>query len=151
MASRLIIRCTPAVTGFCILSICVMACSTHHRGVESPTSGGRAAPAVLVADPPGGIDFGVLRPGEVARSSLTLRNDSGAPIRLVRVATSCDCVAADETFPIEFAVGQQSVLSLMFDGREDPGFRGGLSVEIVGKQEDGGIAFTSHVHLQVRN
>ena len=63
---------------------------------------------------------------------MTLRNGGREALKLSRFETSCDCVSVPSP-PLEFGPGMEHEVSVAFDARHDPAFRGSLGVFIIGR------------------
>ena len=97
---------------------------------------------------PSQIYFGVLRPGQSARAVMAERNPSSNPLAIDRIETSCPCVKVSPT-RVELGPGETKHLTLTFDPSAEPGFRGGLSVDVAGFGYDEIVLFRSRVNVEV--
>jgi hypothetical protein len=84
-----------------------------------------------------------------AESSLLVRNTEAVPVTLERVTTSCPCVRVAMA-PLELRSNEARSLSLTVDPTDDPGFEGGLSVQMTGYLSDGGIGFQTKVNFEAQ-
>lgn len=110
-------------------------------------SSAASAPRLIVSPDP--IALGILAPGQSARAEVMLRNETAEAVSVERVETSCACIRVSPT-SIEVGAGESAVLTIAFDPTDEPGFRGGLSVDVVGKEVSGRVALRSRVNLEVR-
>lgn len=60
-------------------------------GSEVPLTPAPAIPPLTVQTEPREVDLGYLRPEQVGRQTLTIRNTGDAPVELVRVSSNCTC------------------------------------------------------------
>ena len=68
---------------------------------------------------------------------------------VARVGTSCPCLnVADQS--INIGPGEAADLTVKFDSVHDPDFRGGLSIDVIGRGPAGGIVIGTRVDLDVR-
>lgn len=98
--------------------------------------------------PPGPISLGILPPGRPASGRLTLKNASVETIRIERVETSCPCIRVS-LLPAQVEGGSEQPLTVTFDPTEEPEFRGGLRVEVIGREAGGATLFRTAVVLEV--
>ncbi len=101
-----------------------------------------------LATVPESLSLGRLEPGQKASARLILRNRTSRQFSVTRVEASCPCIGAS---PSAFGIGPrgQSTLAITFDPSEDPGFRGGLSVGLVGFGDNGDVLFRATIELEV--
>ena len=111
-----------------------------------PSASARS-PLIVGPDP---IQLGMLAPGRSARLAVSVRNPSVDPVVISRVETSCPCVRATPD-RLSLAPGESSKLTLTFDPSGEPGFRGKLAVEYVGRSPDGSAVARGTVHLEVKD
>lgn len=131
-----------------------MACVFALAGCDSPRSAppqfdssAASAPSLIVSPDP--IALGTLAPGESARSTVTLRNPTSEAVSVERIETSCPCILVSPT-SIVVGSGESSALTIEFDPTDEPEFRGGLSVNVVGKEATGRVALRGRVEVEVR-
>ena len=100
----------------------------------------RAEPSVLL--------LGMLKPGDSSEASARIRNTSQVPHSVDRIVTSCPCVSSSaSTFSL--GSGEDCVITLKFDSREEPEFRGNLTVEVMGKSRDDELLFQLLVRVRI--
>jgi hypothetical protein len=68
---------------------------------------------------------------------------------LERFQTSCPCLRVEEP-SILLGPGESAAFAVKFDPANDPGFRGKLSIEVVGLGVAGGVVFKTNVNVEVR-
>lgn len=93
--------------------------------------------------------LGAVRPGESVRAEMTLRNPHPAAVTVERVETSCPCVRVTPA-SLHIEPRESAELGIAFDPTDEPDFRGGLRVEVIGRGEGGDVVFRTHVHLEVK-
>ena len=71
-------------------------------------------------------------------------------VEVERIETSCHCVRV-EPMSLSIEPGESTTLTVSFDPSEDPDFRGGLAVEVLGKDRDDDVLFRTRVDLTVRS
>jgi hypothetical protein len=78
-----------------------------------------------------------------------LRNPGPRPVSVERIETSCPCIRVE---PARFKVGPGEFAELVarFDPSHDPDFRGGLSIEVVGRSSRDFVLFRARVNLDIR-
>jgi hypothetical protein len=99
---------------------------------------------------PGPTSLGILPPGCPANGRLTVKNSTAASIKIARVETSCPCITVPH-LPVAIASGTEHVLTVSFDPRADPDFRGGLSIDLKGYDPDGNVLFACRIEFEVRS
>lgn len=94
------------------------------------------------------MSLGTLTTGQRAELPITLRNRTSRPLGIRRVETSCPCLRAE---PMSFTVrpGESAEVRLAFDSSQEPDFRGGLSIGVVGYDSAGEAVFRTRVDLDV--
>jgi hypothetical protein len=102
-------------------------------------------PVLLDPDP---IELGDLEPGRSAEAKLSLRNRGSETVVLERIETSCPCVSVSPA-SLRLHPGGAAELRVHFDPTDEPEFRGGLSVTLVGWGRPGAILFRTHVNVAV--
>jgi len=65
------------------------------------------------------------------------------------VETSCPCLNVAEQ-STNIGPGQAAELTVKFDPTDDPDFRGGLSIDVIGRDPRGGIVFRTRAQIDVR-
>jgi len=151
-ASRLNSFCiwtaVPAVVGVVAACLALPGSSTldHTPAHVNPaSSSGRHFPLTISPDR---VELGTLNSGQSAQAELVLANSGRQPVTLVRVATSCPCLRA-KTVPIRIGPAEARILVLCFDPSDEPDFHGGLSIEVVGHDENGSTVFMARVNVNV--
>jgi hypothetical protein len=94
------------------------------------------------------ISLGFLNANQPKRATVTLRNPGSEPIRVARIETSCPCIEVGPV-PVLIGAGKTTEMVVSFDPSSEPGFRGALSVNIVGRESGGRTLFESHVDFGV--
>jgi Protein of unknown function (DUF1573) len=95
------------------------------------------------------VSFGILLPNQSADAKIILRNPSPQAVTVDRIETSCHCLRVEKQ-PIKLLAEESVTLVLRFDSSDDPGFRGGLSIGVAGRDSTGGIVFETHADVEVR-
>jgi hypothetical protein len=85
----------------------------------------------------------------VLRTRIAVRNRTDRPLSIERIETECPCVRLDP-IPLRLEPGGTMPLVVAFDPTEEPAFRGGLSVGVVGYENDRRAAFRTRVEIEVR-
>ncbi|MBX6314538.1 MAG: DUF1573 domain-containing protein, partial [Isosphaeraceae bacterium] len=98
---------------------------------------------------PAPLSLGVLKPGQAAQASLTLRNPCPEPLTVERIETSCPCIRVAPQQPVRIEPGRAAVLGVSFDPSGEPDFRGGLSVDVTGYGASEAVLFRNRVLLTV--
>jgi hypothetical protein len=109
-------------------------------------SSGRRFPLTISPDP---VMLGTLNAGQHTQFELVLANSGTEPVTVARVATSCPCLSVQQV-PIRIGPTETRTLVLYFDPSDEPDFRGGLSIEVVGHDENDSTVFTTRVIVEVR-
>jgi hypothetical protein len=117
---------------------------TPPRNLPSAERGG--CPLAISPDP---ISLGTLDPGQSASAKLTLRNSGQCPVTVATVHTSCPCINVSGQ-PAYIGPGLTVSLTVEFDPAQEPDFRGGLSIDVFGRDPPGELVFQTHVRLEVR-
>ena len=97
---------------------------------------------------PDPLELGSVRNGESARATVTMTNRVSGPLTLDRVETSCPCMHATGT-PVTVGAGETASLDVSFDPSDEPGFEGGLSVDVTGLHATGKTLFKTTVNVRV--
>ena len=97
---------------------------------------------------PDPLSLGTLRPGVSAKGMLTLRNSGAEPITVERIDTSCPCVTLSP-IPLVVPSNASATLTVAYDANDDPRFRGGLEVDVIGRSEAGKELFKTVIRLSV--
>jgi Protein of unknown function (DUF1573) len=142
------------LTAFGLSFVCLttLHLATSHRRAASNRSDLSAFPPratllPLVAEPDT-VDLGRLAPGQNSSRGILLVNRASAPVTVDRIETSCPCISAKSNSPL-VQVGQSALLTVNYDGAEDPQFRGTLAVECTGLSSGGDPLFRIRVDLSV--
>ncbi|CAN0426499.1 unnamed protein product [Phaeothamnion confervicola] len=98
---------------------------------------------------PDPIPLGKLPPGRGARAAAKLFNPSSESLVVERVETSCPCVRSTTRLPLRINPGETEILDVEFDPSKEPGFRGGLGVDVVGTDAIGTGVFYCRVDVEV--
>jgi len=114
---------------------------------KSAFSPNRHFPLETTPDP---VDLGILSRGRSAVAKITLRNSSEQPAIVQRIQTSCPCLHVERQ-SITLRPGESADLPVRFDSLDEPDFRGGLSIEVVGRGVTGGVVFATRVGVEIRN
>lgn len=99
---------------------------------------------------PGLLSLGVLSPGRIGLAEVNLQNRTPFEVVVDHMETSCSCVQITEC-PVRVPPNGMARMSVKFDPSDEPHFRGGLSVNCVGKGNDGTNLFLIRVTLDVRD
>jgi hypothetical protein len=139
----------PGLAGIAAVSLAVLgsAAPNHIPPLSKLTS--TAGPQLPLKISPDPISLGTLDPGRSAVAKLTLRNSGSDPVIVARVETSCPCLTVAEQ-STEIGPGQAADLTMEFDPADDPDFRGGLSIDVIGRDPLGGIVFRTRAQIEVR-
>ena len=124
-----------------LLLACPLACSTE-RGERTAHNKSR-----LVVDPDP-VSLGFLRPGEQGHVTFTVRNPESNLMVVDEVKSSCPCVSVSN-LPARIDPGGSARFVVSFDPAEEPDFRGGLSVELIGMGPDRAVLFRTQVKLRI--
>jgi Protein of unknown function (DUF1573) len=91
----------------------------------------------------------VLDRGQKARVAFTIVNHGSQPAEIQRIETSCPCLTAT---PGKFLIvpGEERILGVEFDASAEPDFRGGLSIEVIGRGTAGETVFETRANVEVR-
>lgn len=96
------------------------------------------------------LDLGTVGPGSKISGTLQVANKTNRAWRIDRVETSCTCLMV-KPGKFEVAGGGSFAANVVFDPASKPDFRGNLLVEVVGREADGDVIFTSRVAIAVEN
>jgi len=144
-----LLAATAALGSLTALSLALLG-STPPNQIPPPlklaSSTGPRFPLEISPDP---ISLGILDPGRSAVAKLTLRNSGSHPVIVAWVETSCPCLSVAEQ-TTDIGPGQAADLTLKFDPTNDPDFRGGLSIDVIGRDPPGGIVFRTRAQIEVR-
>lgn len=129
-------------------TICVF--SRAHRSEPMPAASVSKSEFARIHPSP--ISFGVVKPRDVVSVSALIRNVSPGPLAIERFETSCGCIRIEPSSPVPFVIekARDALIQITFDGSEDPGFQGGLSVQVSVWGSDKQIVARTHVDLTVR-
>lgn len=124
---------------------------SHLHRCTPPLSAKSGEPdsRMLVVEPDR-LLLGVLKPGQPAQGLLTIRNDSAGAIVCNTVETSCPCLRV-ETLPGRVERRATASLKVLFDPSHDRDFRGGLAVNLTGRDPSAQVVFRSRVDLRVQD
>lgn len=112
---------------------------------DMPEVSNNAAVALTLA----AVPLGVIRPGQSAKATATIRNPRSASMIVDRIETSCECVrVTPQSLRVE--PGRSADLTILFDPNDAPDFRGELAVDVVGKGPSGQTIFQTTVSVEVR-
>jgi hypothetical protein len=125
-----------------ILFLAPLGCNERNAAQKPKTH-------LLLDASPSRIDLGEVAPGGQKRAtfSLTKTNSRNQIIDLVRIDSSCPCLAVD--VPPRIAPGEQVVSCAKLDLRGDPDFTGEVAIEIQGWTTAGEQAFLVVVDVRV--
>ncbi len=114
--------------------------------LNSDSSADQALPLEIDPDP---LSLGELRPGVPAGAQMVLRNPSARPVSVGGIETSCPCLRVR---PVSMVIppGESTVLTVEFDPTNNPDFRGGISITVIGVSEAGEKAFQTCVNFELR-
>jgi len=119
-----------------------LACSPGSRSSSQapPMQSAHSTKLYPLTIEPTPISLGEIEPGQSASAEVVVRNATDDAIGPVRLRTSCPCV---DVTPRSVSVDAHGAtkIRIVFDPREDPGFRGQLAVNLVGKRADEGVVF----------
>lgn len=101
---------------------------------------------LLIASPPK-IDMGEVHQGKRKHGTFSLTNSGTRPVEVVRFESSCPCLQI--AVPQQVVPGSQVLIDVDLDLRNEPGFSGGLSIEIRGWTIVGEPAFFLVVEVNV--
>ena len=127
------------------LALAALLTACDSRG-HTPGNGGGAAGVTLA---PPRVALGIVPPGAVKTSSVTVHNRTRAPLEVADVESSCPCVRIGPV-PLRIDPGRSARMDVTFDPAEEPDFRGALAVEFTGRDASRRKVFGGHVDLEVR-
>lgn len=96
------------------------------------------------------LSLGTINPGGDKTERFTFKNPRSQSVALVDVQTSCPCLSVSP-LPVRIEAGAEQVLSLRFDGRSEPDFRGKLLMTLTGRGSDGSVLFQGEVEVNVES
>lgn len=128
-----------------MMSIAAIGCDP---GSKAPVSTDGGANGSLILASPGKPTLGVLRPGQVAETEISLRSVGTGAVRIAKFVASCPCVTISPG-SVEIPPGESAVLKVKFDPSAEPAFRGELAVEVAGMRSDETPAFRCTLNLAV--
>lgn len=108
---------------------------------------GSRFPLEISPDP---ILLGTLFPGRSAIAKLTVRNSGSRPVIVESIETSCPCLNVAKQWA-RLGPRQTADLTVRFDPADEPDFRGCLSIDVIGREPGGEIAFRTRVEVEVRD
>ncbi len=94
------------------------------------------------------IRFGTDEEGRRVVSELRLSNKSEFSFNISKIETSCPCLTV-EPLSVDIAPHRAARLLVIFDSSSEPGFRGNLSIDIVGKSIEGESVFSAKAEITV--
>jgi hypothetical protein len=103
-------------------------------------------PLEISPDP---VDLGILLPGQSAQATITLHNPGPHPVSVEQIETRCPCIRV-EPASFKVAAGEFAEFVARFDPSHDPDFRGGLSIDVVGRSSRDFVLFRARVNLDIR-
>lgn len=107
---------------------------------------GRSGTPLTPAQSP--VQLGVSKDGEAKHAVLVLRNAGGAAHVFSRIDTGCPCVSVSG-LPARIPAGGATSLTVSFDPKADPEFRGNLSVPLSGVDPRGVTLFRTRADVAV--
>ena len=136
------------LAGFTALSLAFLGSAASNYASPRFEIGKRGQSAYPLENKPELVLLGTLAAGQHAEATITLLNPSRDAVQIDRVETSCPCLSAE---PTKFKVGpgESAEVRLAFDPSQEPDFRGGLSIEVIGYGAMAKIAFRTRVNLDV--
>jgi len=94
------------------------------------------------------LNLGEVPAGGQKQRDFWLTNRTGAPVEVVEIETSCDCLKID--LPTRVLLPAQKIAgSAALDLRKEPGSTGNLGIEVTGKARSGKVVFTLVVKVVV--
>ncbi len=93
-------------------------------------------------------NLGKVAPGSQKSRVIWLTNQSTAPVEIVEIETSCECLRA-ELPERTLAPGQKVEGRLELDLRKEPQFLGNLGIIVTGRGKTGETVFAMEVHVAV--
>ena len=110
-----------------------------------------AAIKYLAKIDPDPIEFGFLRPGECAGLKASITNNLDNELVVERFQTSCPCVQIrmDDELPAILGPKDVRAITIEFDPKDEPDFRGGLSVQLLVWSSDARCACRARVLVTV--
>lgn len=140
----------------CVLMLVLSGCG--GRGVyNAPRPGslsaaeGRDSRSSLPLIPSeGDLNLGQLAPGSQKSRAFWLTNQSAAPVKIVEIVTSCDCLNVELPERI-LAPGQKIEGRIKLDLRKELQFIGNLGIPVEGKGKKGETLFKMEVRVAVDN
>ena len=97
---------------------------------------------------PSPVDMGTLRPGTSGIATMFARNTTRDELVIARVETSCPCIRF-EVAATRLEPGAGTSMAVFYDPGDAPDYRGGLSVECIGRDVGGILLFRCSVRLEV--
>ena len=128
--------------GVILSAIVINGCGDHE------TAGGREGAGSRLGVVPPILNLGELAPGSSAKAVLHITNRSSSRQSGIFMTTSCDCLTVrPEDYSIES--GETAELTVTFDTTGEPGFRGPLAIEVIGKNKEEATLFSAIVNVTV--
>lgn len=137
----------PAVMGLGALALSSLGSSPSD---QSPPPLKPASPAYQrfpLAISPDPVVLGIVHPGELAETSLSVRNTHDETVTIDCIETSCLCISVGRV-PVRLGPGESTELKVTFDPLDDPDFEGRLCVEVTGYLTDGRVGFQTKVNVE---
>lgn len=141
------IRATPGrPRGRVVLSVLLTASAISCR----PSAEREVAPAhrEAVSVEPGVLDIGVVSPGTKRSAKMVIVNRGTRSLLLMNIESSCPCVKA-AGLPVTIPAAGSREIEIIFDSSGEPDFRGGLAVELLGRDAAAGPVFRTKVKVDV--
>lgn len=127
-----------------ILLITNLGCTQRENNVEArePTSASRSPISINHGEP--SIHCGVLFPVESQRTRIKVVNNTGFPVSIDSITTSCECVSIEPKSNV-LSPNSTFFFDIKYDGQKDSEFRGELAVEIDFRMKSEGKSYTSSI------
>lgn len=118
-----------------------------HLAINGPASAVTRGPVTVGPDP---VTLGTLEAGRAAHATVSLHNPGSEALTLDRVESSCACVRMTP-LPVRIDPRRSVDLTVTFDPREEPDFRGAMTVDLTGWDAAGRQVFRTRVELEVQS
>lgn len=138
----------PSLAGIALLFLSLSGSSSPNHTPPFQILASSAQQGLPIEIRPDPISLGTLDPGQSAVAKFTLRNPGSHPVIVARVETSCPCLKVVDQ-PTSIGPGQAADLTVKFDPTNDPDFRGGLSIDVIGRDPMGRIVFQTRAKIEV--
>jgi hypothetical protein len=96
------------------------------------------------------LNLGQVAPGSQKSSTFWLTNRSDAPVEVIEIASSCDCLKVELPKRL-LAPGQKIEGRVDLDLRKEPQFLGNLGISVKGRGKKGETVFALEVDVSVDN